>query len=138
ELRRAVVHVVPATFALLPANVVATVRVALVAEATLSFLGLGDPAVKSWGTMLGWAFAYPLLFASGAWLWWALPPAVAIALVLVATTLLAAEPAAGVATVHVQYRKGRGGWSRSVTKRSPRYTSSGSRPVSGATETRSP
>jgi len=31
------------------------VRFAVFAEATLAFLGLGDAASVSWGTLLGWA-----------------------------------------------------------------------------------
>lgn len=88
DWRVAVRHVLPGTLALMPAKLILTVRFAIFAEATLAFLGLGDPAVKSWGTMLGWAFSYPLLFASGAWVWWALPPAAAIVLVVLATTWL--------------------------------------------------
>jgi peptide/nickel transport system permease protein len=68
-----------------------TVRFALFAEATLAFLGLGDPTARSWGTMLGWAFNDPLIFASGAWTWWVLPPALAIVGAVLATTWLSAD-----------------------------------------------
>jgi peptide/nickel transport system permease protein len=85
-LRVAYAHVLPGTLALLPAKLVLTVRFAIFAEATLAFLGLGDPAAKSWGTMLGWAFNDPLLFARDAWLWLVLPPALSIVLVVLATT----------------------------------------------------
>jgi peptide/nickel transport system permease protein len=88
ELRIGMKHVLPATIPLLPAKLILTVRFALFAETTLAFLGLGDPSAKTWGTMLGWAFNYPLLFPSGAWLWWSVPPAMCIALVVVATTWL--------------------------------------------------
>ncbi|MDQ6674186.1 MAG: ABC transporter permease subunit [Chloroflexota bacterium] len=87
-LRIALVHLLPATLALIPATLVLTIRYALFAEATLAFLGLGDPTAPSWGTTLAWAFADPLLFIRGAWAWWALPPAVSIALVVLATAWL--------------------------------------------------
>lgn len=83
------VHVLPGTLGLLPAKIVLTVRFAIFAEATLAFLGLGDPSRQSWGAMLGWAFGYPLLFTGRAWLWWALPPALSIVLIVLATTWLA-------------------------------------------------
>ncbi|MEZ0290301.1 MAG: ABC transporter permease [Sulfolobales archaeon] len=51
---------------------------AMIAEAALSFLGLGDPLVKSWGSMLHWAFRSSG-FTYGAW-WWFVPPGVCIAL----------------------------------------------------------
>lgn len=88
-LRVALRHVLPATYGLLPAKIVLTVRFALFADATLSFLGLGDTSAQSWGSMLGTAFNYPLLFAGHLWLWWTLPPALSIALVVLATTWLA-------------------------------------------------
>jgi ABC-type dipeptide/oligopeptide/nickel transport system permease subunit len=89
-LRIALRHVAPATFELLPAKLVLTVRFAIFAEATLAFLGLGDAADRSWGSMLGWAFADPTAFIGTAWTWWVLPPALGIVAVVLATTLLSA------------------------------------------------
>lgn len=88
-LRVALIHLLPGTLSVLPAKVVLTLRFAIFTEATLAFLGLGDPAANSWGTMLSWAFNDPLLFLGNAWIWWVLPPALAIVLVVLATTWLA-------------------------------------------------
>jgi ABC-type dipeptide/oligopeptide/nickel transport system permease subunit len=88
-LRVAVQHVAPATLELLPAKLVLTVRFAIFAEATLAFLGLGDPSAPSWGTMLGWAFRNPIAFVDGSWTWWVLPPALAIVAAVLSTTWLA-------------------------------------------------
>jgi peptide/nickel transport system permease protein len=88
-LRVALRHVAPATLELLPAKLVLTVRFAIFAEATLAFLGLGDPTQRSWGTMLGWALSDPLVFVGSSWTWWVLPPAVAIVLAVLSTTWLA-------------------------------------------------
>src|SRR5439155_18423812 len=79
-LRVALLHVGPATLELLPAKLVLTVRFAIFAEATLAFLGLGDPTEPSWGTMLGRALSDPLVFVGASWTWWVLPPALAIVL----------------------------------------------------------
>jgi len=87
-MRVAVYHVAPATLELLPAKLVLTVRFAIFAEATLAFLGLGDPAARSWGTMLSWAFSNPLAFVNGSWTWWVLPPALAIVAAVLSTTWL--------------------------------------------------
>jgi len=57
-----------------------TVRWAILLEAALGLLGLGDPARTSWGLVLHQAFGYPLLFVTDAWVWWAGPPAAAIVL----------------------------------------------------------
>jgi ABC-type dipeptide/oligopeptide/nickel transport system permease subunit len=89
-LRIALRHVAPATFEVLPAKLVLTVRFAIFAEATLAFLGLGDAAERSWGSMLGWAFADPMVFMNGSWTWRVLPPALAIVAVVLATAWLSA------------------------------------------------
>ncbi|MBI3977287.1 MAG: ABC transporter permease [Chloroflexi bacterium] len=87
-------HVLPATRALLPTAVVLVARGAVFAETTLAFLGLADPADRSWGATLGWAFNYPLIFSGGAWVWWALPPAMLTVLLLTALTwVLSSSPA---------------------------------------------
>jgi peptide/nickel transport system permease protein len=52
---------------------------AILGEATLEFIGLGNVAVVSWGTILYWAQTNGALL-SGAW-WWFLPPGLCIALV---------------------------------------------------------
>lgn len=51
---------------------------ALLAEAGLDFLGLGDVSAVSWGTMLYWAQNNAALL-NGIW-WWFIPPGVAITL----------------------------------------------------------
>lgn len=65
-----------------------TVRWAILMEAALALMGLGDPTRASWGTMLNSAFAYPLLFLGDAWLRWALPPALAIAAITLALSAI--------------------------------------------------
>jgi peptide/nickel transport system permease protein len=85
-LRVALHHVAPATLELLPAKLVLTVRFAIFAEATLAFLGLGDPSAQSWGTMLGWAFRNPVAFVGASWTWWVLPPALAIMAAVLSAT----------------------------------------------------
>jgi ABC-type dipeptide/oligopeptide/nickel transport system permease subunit len=94
SIRIARTHILPATLAVFPAHLVVTLRFAVFAEATLAFLGLGDPSAASWGSMLGWAFANPLLFTSPAWTWLVLPPATGIALLLLAASLSAWTPRA--------------------------------------------
>jgi ABC-type dipeptide/oligopeptide/nickel transport system permease subunit len=91
RVRVALRHIAPATVELFPSNVLLTVRFAIFTEATLAFLGLGDPSTRSWGTMLGQAFGDPLTFVGGSWTWWVLPPAGAIAATVLAATVLSAE-----------------------------------------------
>jgi ABC-type dipeptide/oligopeptide/nickel transport system permease subunit len=65
-----------------------TLRWAILMEAVLALMGLGDPTRVSWGMILQTAFAYPLLFAGAAWAWWALPPALAIAAITLALSAI--------------------------------------------------
>jgi peptide/nickel transport system permease protein len=59
---------------------------AVLGEATLEFIGLGNVAVVSWGTILYWAKNNGALL-SGAW-WWFLPPGLCIALMGTAFVLI--------------------------------------------------
>lgn len=60
---------------------------AVVADASLSFLGLGDPTSPSWGTILYWASTNGA-FLSEAWARWPLPPGLAITLTVVSLGLI--------------------------------------------------
>lgn len=60
---------------------------AILAEASLSFLGLGDPTIPTWGQMLEQGFQTGALYV-GYW-WWVLPPGVLIIATGVVFMLLA-------------------------------------------------
>jgi peptide/nickel transport system permease protein len=79
-------HVLPNTLPLIFANTVLIVAVAILSEAALSFLGLGDPNRISWGTMLENAFQSGAPSA-GAW-WYVIPPGLCIALLVGAVSML--------------------------------------------------
>ena len=80
------VHILPNVMPLIFANTVLVIGGAILAEATLSFLGLGDPVQISWGTMLHFAFESGAI-GRGAW-WYFVPPGVGIVLVVLAFTLI--------------------------------------------------
>ena len=79
-------HILPNTLPLIFANTVLIVAVAILSEAALSFLGLGDPTQISWGTMLENAFSSGAPSA-GAW-WYVVPPGLCITIVVLAVSLL--------------------------------------------------
>ncbi len=70
-------HVLPGVLSLTLAEFVQLASRAILLEASLAFLGLGDPIQKSWGSVLFYAQARGA-FLSGAWVWWVLPPGVLI------------------------------------------------------------
>jgi len=79
-------HVLPAVLPLVLANTTLTVGSAVIAESTLSFLGLGDPSTISWGSMLKTALDTGAATA-GFW-WFVLPPGLAIVVVVLCFTLV--------------------------------------------------
>jgi peptide/nickel transport system permease protein len=60
---------------------------AILAEASLSFLGLGDPSIPTWGQMLEQGFQTGALYV-GYW-WWVLPPGILIIATAIVFMLLA-------------------------------------------------
>ena len=79
-------HVLPAVLPLVLASTTLTVGSAVIAESTLSFLGLGDPSTISWGSMLKTALDTGAATA-GYW-WLVLPPGLAIVVVVLCFTLV--------------------------------------------------
>jgi len=79
-------HVLPNVLPMVFANTTLTVAVAILAETTLSFLGLGDPTRVSWGSMLDDAFSIGAM-TTGAW-WYIIPPGVCVVVVVLSFTLV--------------------------------------------------
>jgi peptide/nickel transport system permease protein len=79
-------HVLPNTLPLIFANTVLIVAVAILSEAALAFLGLGDPTRISWGTMLENAFSSGAPSA-GAW-WYVVPPGLCITMLVLSVSIL--------------------------------------------------
>lgn len=69
-------HIVPNIIPVAFASMVLAVPSAILFEASLSFLGFGDPRVVTWGMMLQHAFGFGG-FSQLAW-WWIVPPGLAI------------------------------------------------------------
>jgi peptide/nickel transport system ATP-binding protein/peptide/nickel transport system permease protein len=80
-------HVLPGVLPLVLAELVQLASRVILLEASLAFLGLGDPLRKSWGAVLFYAQARGA-FLSGAWVWWVLPPGLLITATVFALALL--------------------------------------------------
>ena len=79
-------EIFPNVFSIVGINFIGSVIFAVITEATLEFLGLGDPNVISWGTMLYNAQKASAL-SVGAW-WDILAPCLALALLGIGLSLL--------------------------------------------------
>jgi peptide/nickel transport system permease protein len=70
--------ILPNIFPVVVPKFMLTVATAMISEASLSFLGLGDPSMKSWGLMINFALIKGGL-VNEMW-WWYLPPGLCIIL----------------------------------------------------------
>jgi peptide/nickel transport system permease protein len=77
-------HTLPGVLPLILATATLTIADAIIAESTLSYLGLGDPSAISWGSILQTAQKSGAITA-GQW-WYILPPGLAIVAVVLALT----------------------------------------------------
>lgn len=80
-------HILSRVTPLIGAQFVWAANVSIMLEASLAFLGLGDPLQKSWGAMLFYANTRSA-FLTDAWLWWVVPPGLCIAAVVVSFAFL--------------------------------------------------
>jgi peptide/nickel transport system ATP-binding protein/peptide/nickel transport system permease protein len=80
-------HILPQVLLLAVGQFVQATSGAILLEASLSFLGLGDPLQKSWGTVLYWAQVRGV-FLSPAWKWWVLPPGLLISMAALGFALM--------------------------------------------------
>ena len=83
-------HIIPQLLPLTFASIAISVPAAILGEAALSFLGLGDPSIPTWGQILHEANSASAA-SRGLW-WWIMPPGFMIALtglsfVLIGNTL---------------------------------------------------
>ena len=80
-------HVFPQVAPFIVAQMIFFAPGAILAEASLSFLGLGDTTIPTWGQMLQAGFQTGALYV-GYW-WWVIPPGVLIIFTALAFMLLA-------------------------------------------------
>jgi len=71
-------EILPNVTPLVMANAILAVAGAIISAAVLSFIGLGDPTMISWGGILSEAFTYNAV-VRGAW-WYFVPPGICIVL----------------------------------------------------------
>jgi peptide/nickel transport system permease protein len=85
QMRR---HLLPALTPLVAAAFVAQAGRAVMLEAALAFLGIGDPTIHSWGMMMRHALDFRGVFLTPAWQWWLVPPGICLTLLIMSVTML--------------------------------------------------
>jgi peptide/nickel transport system permease protein len=86
SLRIILKYIIPQLTPMLIAHTVLRVSGAMIAEASLSFLGLGDPRAKSWGSMIYWAQRSGAI--TGGAFWWILAPGIMITITVLGLGLI--------------------------------------------------
>lgn len=67
-------HFLPEIMPILAITIIRITSKAIVAEAGLAFLGLGDPTSKSWGLILNHAINFKGIYFTDYWKWWIMSP----------------------------------------------------------------
>lgn len=79
-------HILPNVTPIILVEIVVRTAMAMITESSLSFLGLGDPTIKSWGTILHFAMIKNAVILE-MW-WWFLPPGLMIALTVMSVMMI--------------------------------------------------
>ena len=80
-------HIFPQTAPFVFAQMIFLPPAAILAEAALSFLGLGDPSLPTWGQILEMGFRTGAVYL-GYW-WWVVPPGILIVITALTFMFLA-------------------------------------------------
>lgn len=87
-LHLAAKHFIPGILPIITVNMIRIVSHAIVAEAGLSFLGLGDPLSKSWGVILNRSINFPGIYFTDFWKWWIMAPLAALMLLVISIAFI--------------------------------------------------
>ncbi len=81
-------HYLPELFPIILVSMIRLAGMAVITEASLSFLGLGDPTARSWGLLINHAVYFPGIYFTPFWKWWLLYPWLFLTLMVSSLALL--------------------------------------------------
>ncbi len=81
-------HFLPEIFPLAAVSMIRLAGRAIVAEAGLSFLGLGDPTSRSWGMIIHHVLSFKGIYYTDFWKWWLVFPWLALMIVVTSLALV--------------------------------------------------
>ncbi|MDC7251106.1 MAG: ABC transporter permease [Sphaerochaetaceae bacterium] len=85
------VHFLPQVFPMIAVSMFKTASHSIISEASLSFLGLGDPTSKSWGILLNNAINFEGIYFTDYWKWWITSPLIMLILLILALSFFARD-----------------------------------------------
>ena len=84
-------HFLPELLPILVVNMIRLTGRAIVAEASLSFLGLGDPTSRSWGLIIHHATSFKGIYYTDFWKWWLFYPWLFLMLMVVSLAFISRD-----------------------------------------------
>jgi len=81
-------HLLPELTPILAVSMIRLSGMAIVTEAGLAFLGLGDPTSRSWGLIINHALNFRGIYFTEFWKWWLLYPWIFLTLLVTSLALL--------------------------------------------------
>lgn len=75
-------------FSIIMMSVIKLMNRAILAEAALSYLGLGDPLSKSWGMIITRAMDFPNIYLTEFWKWWLVYPVTFMVLMVLSIAII--------------------------------------------------
>jgi peptide/nickel transport system permease protein len=67
-------HFIPELLPIITVSMIRLASMAIITEASLAFLGLGDPTSRSWGLIINHAVTFRGIYFTDFWKWWLLYP----------------------------------------------------------------
>lgn len=67
-------HFLPSLYPIICMSFIRMISHGMITEASLSFIGIGDPTLGSWGGMINQAIHFPGIYLTNYWKWMILPP----------------------------------------------------------------
>ena len=84
-------HFLPEIFPLIAVQMIRLTGRAIISEAGLSFLGLGDPTSKSWGLTIHYATSFKGIYYTDFWKWWLFYPWLFLMLMVVSLAFISRD-----------------------------------------------
>ncbi len=81
-------HLLKPMWSTIMTSIIKIMNKAVLAEASLAYLGLGDPLSKSWGMIISRAMSFPNIYFTPYYKWWLFPPVILLIVLVLSLSSL--------------------------------------------------